>query len=76
MGDYEKFANDPEADTLLSRVYREPFAVPNEIQQEVNSLIKFNDGERLWKIALVLYNHEGNFPTTIIRSLDLSKLMK
>lgn len=31
MGDYEKFANDPEADTLLSRVYREPFAVPNEI---------------------------------------------
>jgi predicted dehydrogenase len=28
MGDYEKFANDPEADTLLTRVYRKPYVVP------------------------------------------------
>ena len=31
MGDYEKFANDTEADSLLSRVYREPFSIPNQI---------------------------------------------
>jgi len=31
MGDYEKFANDPEADTLLSRVYRKPFVVGEEV---------------------------------------------
>ena len=31
MGDYEKFANDSEADTLLSRVYREPFSIPNQL---------------------------------------------
>jgi len=27
-GEYEKFANDPEADELLSRVYRIPYVVP------------------------------------------------
>ena len=31
MGDYEKFANDPEADTLLTRVYRKPYIVPDKI---------------------------------------------
>jgi predicted dehydrogenase len=31
MGEYEKFANDSEADMLLSRVYREPFSFPNQI---------------------------------------------
>lgn len=31
MGDYEKFANDPEADTMLTRVYRKPYVVPNEV---------------------------------------------
>ncbi len=31
MGDYEKFANDPEADTLLTRVYRKPYMVPEEV---------------------------------------------
>jgi predicted dehydrogenase len=31
MGEYEQFANDSEADTLLSRVYREPFTIPNHI---------------------------------------------
>lgn len=31
MGDYEKFANDPEADTMLSRNYRKPYVVPNEV---------------------------------------------
>jgi predicted dehydrogenase len=31
MGDYEKFANDPEADTMLSRNYRPPFVVPDEV---------------------------------------------
>jgi predicted dehydrogenase len=31
MGDYEKFANDPEADTMLSRVYRHPYIVPTEV---------------------------------------------
>lgn len=31
MGDYEKFANDPEADALLTRVYRKPYVVPNEV---------------------------------------------
>ena len=31
MGDYEKFANDPEADTMLTRNYREPYVVPDEV---------------------------------------------
>jgi predicted dehydrogenase len=31
MGDYEKFANDPEADTLLTRAYRNPYAVPDKV---------------------------------------------
>jgi len=31
MGDYEKFANDAEADTMLSRNYRRPYLVPNEV---------------------------------------------
>jgi len=31
MGDYEKFANDPEADRMLTRVYRIPYVVPDEI---------------------------------------------
>jgi predicted dehydrogenase len=31
MGDYEKFANDPEADALLTRVYRKPYIVPDEV---------------------------------------------
>ena len=31
IGDYEKFANDPEADALLTRVYRKPYVVPDEV---------------------------------------------
>jgi predicted dehydrogenase len=31
MGDYEKFVNDSEADTLLTRVYRKPYFVPEEV---------------------------------------------
>lgn len=31
MGDYEKFANDPEADTMLTRNYRKPYIVSNEV---------------------------------------------
>ncbi len=31
MGEYEKFANDPEADTLLRRVYRQPYVVPESV---------------------------------------------
>jgi predicted dehydrogenase len=31
MGDYEKFANDPEADALLMRVYRKPYVVPESV---------------------------------------------
>ncbi|KPK86192.1 MAG: dehydrogenase [Bacteroides sp. SM23_62_1] len=31
MGDYEKFANDPEADTMLGRRYRRPYVVPEEV---------------------------------------------
>jgi len=31
MGDYERFANDPEADTMLRRVYRKPYVVPDEV---------------------------------------------
>lgn len=31
MGDYEKFANDPEADLMLSRRYRSPYVVPSEV---------------------------------------------
>lgn len=31
MGDYEKFANDPEADTMLKRAYRKPYVVPDEV---------------------------------------------
>jgi predicted dehydrogenase len=30
-GEYEKFANDPEADTLTTRVYRKPYVVPEEV---------------------------------------------
>jgi hypothetical protein len=30
-GDYEKFANDPEADALLMRVYRKPYVVPESV---------------------------------------------
>ncbi len=31
MGDYEKFANDPEADTMLTRFYRKPYVIGEEI---------------------------------------------
>lgn len=31
MGDYEKFANDAEADTMLTRKYRYPYIVPDEV---------------------------------------------
>lgn len=31
MGDYERFVNDPEADLLLSRAYRKPYVVPDEV---------------------------------------------
>jgi len=31
MGEYERFANDPEADKLLTRAYREPYEVPAEV---------------------------------------------
>lgn len=31
MGDYEKFANDAEADTMLTRKYRKPYVVPDEV---------------------------------------------
>jgi len=31
MGDYEKFANDPEADMMLTRVYRKPYVIGNEV---------------------------------------------
>lgn len=31
MGDSEKFASDPEADTMLSRKYRSPYVVPSEV---------------------------------------------
>jgi predicted dehydrogenase len=31
MGSYEKFANDPEADTMLTRNYRKPYLVPDEV---------------------------------------------
>jgi predicted dehydrogenase len=31
MGDYEKFANDPEADTMLTRAYRKPYVVSAEV---------------------------------------------
>jgi len=31
MGDYEKFASDPEADALLTRVYRKPYVVPDVV---------------------------------------------
>jgi predicted dehydrogenase len=31
MGDYEKFANDPEADTMLKRVYRKPYVINDEV---------------------------------------------
>jgi predicted dehydrogenase len=30
-GDYEKFDNDPEADRLLTRVYRKPYIIPEEV---------------------------------------------
>jgi len=31
MGDYEKFLNDSEADKMLTRRYREPYVVPDEV---------------------------------------------
>jgi predicted dehydrogenase len=31
MGDYEKFANDTEADTMLTRICRIPYVVPDEV---------------------------------------------
>jgi hypothetical protein len=31
MGEYEKFANDAEADALLTRVYRHPYVVPENV---------------------------------------------
>jgi predicted dehydrogenase len=31
MGDYEKFANDAEADELLTRIYRKPYVIPDMI---------------------------------------------
>jgi len=31
MGDYEKFVNDPEADTMLTRKYRKPYVVPEDV---------------------------------------------
>jgi predicted dehydrogenase len=31
MGDYEKFANDPEADKLLTRAYRKPYVIGDEV---------------------------------------------
>lgn len=31
MGDYEKFANDSEADAMLTRRYRKPYIVPDEV---------------------------------------------
>lgn len=31
MGSYEKFANDPEADMMLTRNYRRPYVVPDEV---------------------------------------------
>jgi hypothetical protein len=31
LGDYEKFANDPEADIMLSRNYRKPYVVPDQV---------------------------------------------
>jgi Oxidoreductase family, C-terminal alpha/beta domain len=30
-GDNEKFSNDPEADSLLTRVYRDPYIVPDKV---------------------------------------------
>jgi hypothetical protein len=31
MGDYEKFVDDAEADTMLTRKYRHPYVVPEEV---------------------------------------------
>jgi predicted dehydrogenase len=31
MGDYEKFANDAEADMMLTRVYRKPYVIGDEV---------------------------------------------
>ena len=31
MGDYEQFANDPEADTMLSRPNRPPYGIPDQV---------------------------------------------
>lgn len=31
VGEYEKFANDPEADLMLTRNYRKPFVIPENI---------------------------------------------
>ena len=31
MGDYERFADNEDADALLTRVYRHPYVVPDEV---------------------------------------------
>jgi predicted dehydrogenase len=31
MSDYERFVNDPEADTMLTRNYRKPYVVPDDV---------------------------------------------
>jgi hypothetical protein len=31
MSEYERFANDPQADALLTRAYRRPYVVPEEV---------------------------------------------
>lgn len=31
MGEYEKFANDPEADAMLTAAYRKPYVVPDQV---------------------------------------------
>jgi predicted dehydrogenase len=31
MGDYEKFVNDPEADAMLTRAYRKPYIISDEV---------------------------------------------
>jgi hypothetical protein len=31
VGRHEKFANDPEADRMLTRLYRSPYIVPDKV---------------------------------------------
>jgi hypothetical protein len=31
MGEYERFADDQEADSFLTRVYRKPYVVPDNV---------------------------------------------